>query len=172
MLLGILILVAVAVISALMLLPGVAGGQILKMDSSAMEPVISKNSLLIIERKVPEEIQTGDVIAFKRNGQTEIRRVTVNHLVSEDYSVKGDAFSMEDADNVKYASLIGRVRYQVPVLGSLAFIFETGIGRIYTAAFALCGFLMILLSVSMRRAGREALLLKKLKAEGYLDKVE
>ena len=108
---------------------------------------------------------------FEVNGQTRVRRVMMNHLVSEALTVKGDARKDTDPDNVNYGSLIGIVKYHVPFLGSLLFVFRTGIGRIYAAAFALCGLLMILLSGMIRKNRRKAGLIKKLKTDGYIDKI-
>ena len=166
--LGIVILLLAVSISALMLVPEFLGYGTLNLESGAMEPAIRRGSLLIVETWTPEEIQPGDVIVFTGDQGTEVRRVTVNHLVSEEFTVQGDAYPEADADPVKYTALSGRVKLQVPYLGSLRFIFQTGMGRIYAAAFALCGLLMILLSASIRRSGREAKLLKMLKEEGYL----
>ena len=171
LILGILILLAVFLTACAVLLPEAAGYRTMNMEDGSMEPSVGRNSLLVIESRIPEEIREGDVAVFEVNGQTRVRRVMMNHLVSEALTVKGDARKDTDPDNVNYGSLIGIVKYHVPFLGSLLFVFRTGIGRIYAAAFALCGLLMILLSGMIRKYRRKAGLMKKLKTDGYIDKI-
>lgn len=71
------------------------------------------------------------------------------------FITKGDANSQEDMTPVDYDSLIGRVVYHLPMLGTLMSLLASRAGKAYAAIFAACGVMFHMLAGRMRERRRE-----------------
>ena len=88
-----------------------------------MEPEIPVGSLVFIRNMKPEDVKSGDVIAFygSRDSAAIItHRVVENRVVMGEIITKGDANQMNDMNPVDYDSFIGIIALNVPKIGAVA----------------------------------------------------
>lgn len=131
--LSVLIIAAAVCILCIVLLtkpgqpPSVAGYTVLRVTTGSMAPTYEVDSLLVVKKTAPEDIQEGDVISFyssdpELDGAVNTHRVTKvrkegDHIV---YTTKGDANSMEDSYEAFDTYLIGKVVGSSLLLGKIA----------------------------------------------------
>ena len=151
--LGTVILLAVMGAFLPLTVPRLLGYEIYEVVSGSMEPEIPVGSILYVGEMQPEEVKEGDVIAFEKGGATVTHRVEENRYVEGEFITKGDANSREDMEPVKYESLIGKVVFHLPVLGTLMSLMSGHAGKLYAVAFAACGVLFHMLAGVLRERG-------------------
>ena len=117
--LSVLILVAVVAVCIPMTVPRLMGYEVYVVVSGSMEP--------------PEEVASGDVIAFYDRGVVITHRVVENHVVEGEFITKGDANAENDMAPVPYGALIGRMARSVPYLGNVMAVCSGTKGKIYLA---------------------------------------
>lgn len=149
-LIGILILLGVLAICLPLTVPRLAGYEIFNVESGSMEPDIPAGSVVYVRDADPAEIQPEEVIAFTREGQQIVHRVTENWIVEGQFVTKGDANPIEDLANVPYSDFIGRVTYHIPFLGGFLTLLTGTIGKVYMIVFAACGVMFQILAGRMR----------------------
>lgn len=147
---GTLILLGVTAAFLPLTVPRILGYEIYEVVSGSMEPEIPVGSILYVEGAEPEEIRAGDVIAYEKEGTVVTHRVEENRYVEGEFITKGDANSKKDAVSVKYGSLIGKVVFHLPVLGTLMSLLSSHGGKLYAVAFAACGVLFHMLAGVLR----------------------
>ena len=155
-LLGCLLLIGVIFISLSLTLPRTLGYEMYHVISGSMEPTIPVGSLVYVEMLTPEEIQAEDIIAFRSNGTIITHRVLRNRLVEGEFVTKGDANAAADMNAVAYEELIGRVKYHIPVLGSLMALWTSTLGKLYALCVAACGVMLNMLAGRLRERAEEA----------------
>ena len=110
----------------LMLAPLIWGVKIGAVESGSMSPTIPEGSLIVIKPVDPESIRLGQVISYHPPGSP---RTTVTHRVAEivrdgrgrvSFRTRGDANTDLDRYVVPGSNLVGRVRMDVPYIGSFA----------------------------------------------------
>jgi len=62
--------------------------------TGSMEPTLSKGDMLFIKRVSPDELNIGEIVAYKRGGVIVVHRVI--NITSEGFKTKGDANDAED----------------------------------------------------------------------------
>ena len=153
--LGILILLAVILTALPLSLPRLFGCEIYTVVSPSMEPALKEGTLIYTRQVPPEEIQAGDVIAFLSNGSVVTHRVVRNRSVEGDFITKGDANAENDPDPVSYGALIGKLSFQIPLLGRLLSVYSGLVGKIYIFLLAMSGFMLTVLADRLKnRAGK------------------
>ncbi len=148
--LGILLMTAVILTALPLSVPRLFGYETYSIVSPSMEPAYPVGTLIYTKQLPPEEVQTGDVIAFLSGGSVITHRVVRNRIVEGDFITKGDANADNDPDPISYGALVGKVRFQIPLLGSILYIYSTLVGKIYLLLLALCGFLFTALARRLR----------------------
>ena len=160
--LGTAILVLAAAVTLMIVVPQLKGYREAKAENEAMAPEIPGGSLVIYEKVIPEKVPEQAVIACLKEEKTEFRRVLENHLAREIFTVKADGYRGAEEETVLYEAYQGQVKWSIPLVGNLLFIYGSPIGRLYAAGFALLGLLSVLVGVSMKKR-RQAVWLAGLK---------
>ena len=124
-----LILVSVFVLLSVVLTPAgqvpqVLGYSVFRVMTGSMEPEIREDSLLVVEKTPPEDIEPGDVISFfspdpMLEGAVNTHRVV--RIEKENgriqFITKGDANVIEDTYPVDASALVGRAVFKSYGLG-------------------------------------------------------
>ena len=147
---GTLILLTVIAASLAITLPRAMGYDIYNVVSGSMEPGIPVGSAIYVEGADPEDIQAGEVIAFRDGDSVIAHRVVENQVVEGEFTTKGDANAENDMEPVAYAALIGRVAAHYPVLGGVMSLYTSRIGKAYVICFAACGAMFNILAGQLR----------------------
>lgn len=154
-----LVLVLLVIVCLPLTVPKVLGYHIYSVVSGSMEPAIPTGSLLYVQGAQPEEMETGDIIAFYGSGHSATiitHRVVENRVVMGEFITKGDANQAEDLQPVPYEDFIGEAVRIVPGAGRAAEIFTTFEGKTAAGALVLMAvFLQILASLLDRGRDRE-----------------
>lgn len=89
--------------------------------SSSMEPTMSAGGLAVVAHTPPDQVQKGDILAFRRGGEGPMishRVVAVNETPNGTrFQTKGDALEQPDEYRVRPADVTGTVVFTVPALG-------------------------------------------------------
>jgi signal peptidase I len=160
--LGVLILVSVILFCVPLSVPRLLGYEIYNVVSGSMEPALPVGSLVYVKTIAPETVAQGDIIAYQSGDSVITHRVLTNRLVEGEFVTKGDANDEADFTPVPYGSLLGRVVYHIPYLGSVLFLYTSTWGKVYVAGFAVCGVLLNLLASQLRARRREKALYQEL----------
>lgn len=126
-----LILVSVFVLLSVVLTPAgqvpqVLGYSVFRVMTGSMEPEIREDSLLVVEKTPPEDIEPGDVISFfspdpMLEGAVNTHRVV--RIEKENgrirFITKGDANVIEDTYPTDASALVGRVVFKSYGLGKV-----------------------------------------------------
>lgn len=159
-LLGTLILLATILSCLPIVVPQFRDYQVFHVVSGSMAPEIPIGSLVYVQPTAPEEIQPGDIIAFRSGESVITHRVVKNYLVEGEFVTKGDANEVEDGNRVDYEELIGKIVRHYPYLGELLVVYSSNVGKAYIVLFAACGAMLNVLASRLRarRAERARLL--------------
>lgn len=130
-----LLIIAVAVAVLLLVLftpsgqaPQVLGYTMLRVTTGSMEPTYAIDTLIIVKKEAPSEIQEGDIISFYSSdpaldGAVNTHRVTAVEKQTDGsytYRTKGDANNVEDTYEVHSKYLLGKVIASSLALGKLS----------------------------------------------------
>ena len=98
--------------------------------SGSMEPAIQTGSVSFINKHVSyEEIQEGDIIAFKSGQDTKVTHRVVN-ITEEGMETKGDANSNSDGIKTTKENYIGKNIFGIPKLGYAIKVIQSTRGKI------------------------------------------
>ena len=115
--LGVLALLGALLAAAL---PRLLGYQSYVIYGSSMEPTIKLGSLILTEPVNAEELQVGDIIAFRTTNDVTVthRIVAARHEDGQHYfQTKGDASNGGDPTEVRLEGSVHRLSYKLPYLG-------------------------------------------------------
>ena len=135
--------------------PSLFGNRLYVVDSGSMEPALKINSLIIVNEKSPDQINTGDILTYY--GADSVTRVT--HRVIEigtnnDYFItQGDANNVEDAMPVERESVIGIVTVTIPLVGYAFRFLSSTPGIVFLLSLGIIGFIAPLI---LKRQPKEA----------------
>lgn len=106
------------IISVCMIALKIFGFTLLNVETGSMQPELSVNSLIFVQRIDPAEISQGDIITFVMNeeGVLATHRVQNVDSGSRTFVTKGDANNTEDPP-VMWDNVIGKVRFKIPGVG-------------------------------------------------------
>lgn len=118
--------------------------------SGSMEPEIMTGDMVLVKNTDAENLQEGDVIAFKSGEAVVTHRImevkTENGEVS--YVTQGDANDSPDQTSVKPADVEGIYKNRIPGAGNVAMFMQTTTGMIL---FVVCPLLLFILWDVIRR---------------------
>ncbi len=152
---GTLILIVIIAAFLPLTLPRLAGCEAYEVVSGSMEPELPVGSIIYVKAAQPEEIETGDIIAFQKNGSVITHRVVENRPAEREFITKGDANRTEDMTPTAYGSLIGKEIFHLPFAGVLMTMLSGTTGKIYAVLFAVCGVMLRMLGGILERQGGE-----------------
>lgn len=118
--------VVVLVGAAAIVVPAVAGGTPLTVQTSSMEPNYPPGTLVVIRDVDPAQIKPGDVITYQlKSGEgalvthrvTQQQRLASGELI---FITKGDNNPSADPESVKPVQIRGKLWYAVPFVGWVA----------------------------------------------------
>lgn len=147
---GLLLILLVILICVPLAVPGLLGYEAYGIVSGSMEPSIPVGSIVYAKSVLPEDVAEGDVIVFYGGAEGDTvttHRVAENHIPDREFITRGDANDGDDMLPRPYESLIGRVEYSVPYLGSLLAVTSSRQGK-------LCLLGVLLAAVLLRIVGR------------------
>ena len=116
----------------LFLIPTIFGIKPYIVRSGSMENEIKTGSVAYVNTKIGvQEIQVGDIIAFKVGNEQVTHRVIA---INEDntFTTKGDANETEDMAPVMFENYRGKTIFSIPYLGRIMSAFKTKIGCFIT----------------------------------------
>lgn len=144
--------------------PQVMGFSLLRVLTGSMEPTIPEDSILLIQRTDPSELQPGDIISFfspdpALDGALNTHRI---QRIDSDgktlqFITKGDANLIEDQQPVEAQWIAGKVIYISPTLGKVVRLVSNPLVFGLAILLPLAGMLI----ANLIRALRSALLLAK-----------
>ena len=123
--------------------------------SGSMVPQYQAGDLVYIKETPPQEIRSGDVIAFVAD---ESRTVVTHRVVEEDHQAhsfrtKGDANNSVDGKPVLYENVLGVARFSLPKLGYLSYYLTSPSGRYVGIAVFLGLILLMILPEVFKKNG-------------------
>lgn len=148
---GIVIIVAVLLIMIPLFLPRIMGYQTFNVISGSMEPNVPVGSLVLAKKITPQDVQTGDIIVFRRGGSVVTHRVVENQKEEQQFITKGDANDSKDLQPIPYSDLVGIVKHHYARIGALMGFFSTLAGKILLIALVAIGALLQVLAGKLRR---------------------
>ena len=94
--------------------------------TGSMEPELEVGDVVIISEPAADDLQTGDIIAFEKDGALVIHRLA--EIYEEDgetvYITKGDANNANDAGSITAGDIAGKVVFTIPAIGWLSLWFH------------------------------------------------
>ncbi len=111
-----------AVLTILLVLPGLFGIHPLIVQSGSMEPVYPKGSMVYIRNTDPSGLSEGSTVTFHlADGETLVtHRITQIDMEREEIYTKGDANELEGGAATSFAQVEGVPFFCIPYLGYLA----------------------------------------------------
>ncbi|AOT70185.1 signal peptidase I [Geosporobacter ferrireducens] len=111
--------------------PSVFGFKPLKVLTGSMEPVLKPGDMVVTRETEPEEIQIGDVLTYRIEGNTLVTHRVIG-IVEENgivkFRTKGDANNTEDQELIEGKQAIGTMAFKIPGGGMIADFAKTGRG--------------------------------------------
>lgn len=136
--------------------------------SGDAEDHIEVGDLIFVRNVEPENLQTGDVIAYMSGGATVTHRIT-EISTDEDGSLlfitKGDANETEDSEAVTEKQLVGVYQGRIPKVGDFALFLQQPLGMLLFIGVPLLAFIIYDIVRRQRYAGREKAKAQEMEAE-------
>lgn len=144
--LGTLILLAVLAVCLPLSVPKLLGYQVYDVVSGSMDPAIPVHSVVLVQPAAPEELQPGEIVAYRSGSSVVIHRLVENHIVEGELVTKGDANAEPDPLKVEYAGVLGTVTAHIPFIGIYAGALNTLPGKLYAFGFIVAAAMLYLLA--------------------------
>lgn len=104
--------------------------------SGSMEPVLKVGTLTVTHPVVAEDIREGDILTYRHPDIKEPITHRVIAIHGTELLMKGDANQYPDAP-IQASQVIGKMSYQVPVIGTFAQFVEQNRGLMLAAYFGM-----------------------------------
>lgn len=144
--LGTVILLAVLAVCLPLSVPKLLGYQVYDVVSGSMDPAIPVHSVVLVQPAAPEELQPGEIVAYRSGSSVVIHRLVENHIVEGELVTKGDANAEPDPLKVEYAGVLGKVTAHIPFTGIYAGALNTLPGKLYAFGFIVAAAMLYLLA--------------------------
>lgn len=119
----------------LLLAPRLLGWQLETVLSGSMTPTLGVGSVAAIEPVDPAAVRPGDVITYRDGDHLTTHRVVDVHAGAErSFVTKGDANEDNDPTAVEADAVVGRVLFDVPLLGHLTQLLRDPLAFLLLAA--------------------------------------
>ena len=143
---GTVILLAVLAVCLPLSVPKLLGYQAYDVVSGSMDPAIPVHSVVLVQPAAPENIQPGEIVAYRSGSSVVIHRLVKNHIVEGELVTKGDANAEPDPLKVGYADVLGTVTAHLPFIGIYAGALNTLPGKLYAFGFIVAAAMLYLLA--------------------------
>ena len=143
---GTVILLAVLAVCLPLSVPKLLGYQAYDVVSGSMDPAIPVHSVVLVQPAAPEELQPGEIVAYRSGSSVVIHRLVENHIVEGELVTKGDANAEPDPLKVEYAGVLGTVTAHIPFIGIYAGALNTLPGKLYAFGFIVAAAMLYLLA--------------------------
>lgn len=143
---GTVILLAVLAVCLPLSVPKLLGYQVYDVVSGSMDPAIPVHSVVLVQPAAPENIQPGEIVAYRSGSSVVIHRLVENHIVEGELVTKGDANAEPDPLKVGYAGVLGTVTAHIPFIGIYAGALNTLPGKLYAFGFIVAAAMLYLLA--------------------------
>lgn len=144
--LGTVILLAVLAVCLPLSVPKLLGYQVYDVVSGSMDPAIPVHSVVLVQPAAPEELQPGEIVAYRSGSSVVIHRLVENHIVEGELVTKGDANAEPDPLKVEYAGVLGMVTAHIPFIGIYAGALNMLPGKLYAFGFIVAAAMLYLLA--------------------------
>lgn len=144
--LGTVILLAVLAVCLPLSVPKLLGYQVYDVVSGSMDPAVPVHSVVLVQPAAPEELQPGEIVAYRSGSSVVIHRLVENHIVEGELVTKGDANAEPDPLKVEYAGVLGTVTAHIPFIGIYAGALNTLPGKLYAFGFIVAAAMLYLLA--------------------------
>ena len=144
--LGTVILLAVLAVCLPLSVPKLLGYQVYDVVSGSMGPAIPVHSVVLVQPAAPEELQPGEIVAYRSGSSVVIHRLVENHIVEGELVTKGDANAEPDPLKVEYAGVLGTVTAHIPFIGIYAGALNALPGKLYAFGFIVAAAMLYLLA--------------------------
>ncbi|RLF66993.1 MAG: signal peptidase I [Thermoplasmata archaeon] len=115
--------------------------------TGSMEPTLKVGDIVILRKVTRDEIQIGDIIAYRLHGNVVIHRVV--NITGETIVTKGDANAAPDPWEVSFKDVIGAPGIRIPYLGWIFIVISySPIIRLTSIAVLIAAILIILIKSS------------------------
>ena len=115
-------------------------------DESGKDPAIPVHSVVLVQPAAPEELQPGEIVAYRSGSSVVIHRLVENHIVEGELVTKGDANAEPDPLKVEYAGVLGTVTAHIPFIGIYAGALNMLPGKLYAFGFIVAAVMLYLLA--------------------------
>lgn len=143
---GTVILLAVLAVCLPLSVPKLLGYQVYGVVSGSMDPAIPVHSVVLVQTAAPENIQPGEIVAYRSGSSVVIHRLVENHIVEGELVTKGDANAEPDPLKVGYVDVLGTVTAHIPFIGIYAGALNTLPGKLYAFGFIVAAAMLYLLA--------------------------
>lgn len=119
---------------------------------------IEVGDLVFVKKVEPENLKTGDVIAYMNNGTTVTHRIIAIDTAEDKsllFTTKGDANNAEDTDPVTEEQLVGLYQGRLAKVGDFAMFLQTPVGMLVFIGVPLCAFIIYDIIRRQKYAARE-----------------
>jgi len=151
---GIVIIIAILLLSLAAFVPPLFHYQTANIISGSMAPEIPVDSYVLASEGNYEELQPGQIIMFDLNGTTVTHRVVSNDPAERSVVTKGDANEREDMHPVSYSQITGIVRFHMPLLGKVLHFISGLTGKLCALGVLVVGALLVFAGSHMRRRAK------------------
>lgn len=135
-----LILLVLLALAVALVVPVLMGCTELAVLTGSMQPALPVGSLIYIKEADPAQLQVGDVITYRLEGDTMVTHRVVENLPEEGYLItQGDA-NQEPDGQITYDRVQGKMVFHLPWLGYISMNIRTK-----TGIFAVCGTLVVII---------------------------
>ena len=151
---GIVIIIAILLLSLAAFVPPLFHYQTANIISGSMAPEIPVDSYVLASEGNYEELEPGQIIMFDLNGTTVTHRVVSNDPAEWSVVTKGDANEREDMHPVSYSQITGIVRFHMPLLGKVLHFISGLTGKLCALGVLVVGALLVFAGSHMRRRAK------------------
>lgn len=135
-----IILLVLLALAVALVGPVLMGCTELAVLTGSMQPALPVGSLVYIKEADPAQLQPGDVVTYRLEGDTMVTHRVVENLPEEGCLVtQGDANQQPDGQ-IAYDRVVGKMVFHLPWLGYISLNIRTK-----TGIFAVCGTLVVII---------------------------
>ena len=109
--------VFILLIIIVLLASGLLGHTLIAIGSDSMYPSYERGDAVIYVKASIDDIKTGEIIAFKKNGKVITHRIININKEKKSINTKGDNNKTPDSWEVKESELLGVVKYRIKYIG-------------------------------------------------------
>ena len=136
--------------------------------SGEAEDHIEVGDLIFVGEVEPEELEVGDIIAYRSGGSAVTHRIIAIETAEDGnllFTTKGDANEVEDTQPVTEEQLVGIYKGKIPKVGDFALFLQQPLGMLLFICVPLLAFIIYDIVRRQRYAIREKAKVREMEAE-------